>query len=146
MRRCHFVIPGDIGQPTGGYGYDRQVLAHAAAAGLDLVHLPIPGGYPEPDESALRATREAIAATARGDILLIDGLAYGAMPDALIRAFGRPIVELCHHPLALEPGIAPADADRYRASETAAMALAAGVIVTGRATARIVAQDFGVPA
>lgn len=139
-----FVIPGDLSLPTGGYGYDRQVLAHAAGAGLALTHLAIPGGYPRPDAAVLAETARRIAETPREAVLLIDGLAYGAMPTALIRGFSRLVVELCHHPLALEPGISAEDVARFRASERAAMALARHVIVTGGQTAGIVAEQFDV--
>ena len=144
--RAAFIIPGDLGLPTGGYGYDRQVLKHAAAAGLELIHCPIPGGYPCPDPAALAGTAQAIAALPAGCPLLIDGLAYGAMPAAMIRAFDRPVVELCHHPLAVEPGLEAATAARLHASERTAMALARAVIVTGQDTARMVARDFAVAA
>ena len=144
MRPVAFVIPGDLALPTGGYGYDRQVLARAAARGCDMRHVAIPGGYPFPDDTVLAASAAAIAQTPPDALLLIDGLAYGAMPVDFIRSFNRPIVELCHHPLALEPGVDAAVTARLATSERAAMALAAAVIVTGRHTAGIVARDFDV--
>ena len=146
QRPVAFVIPGDLTLPTGGYGYDRKVLAHAGAAGLALVHCPIPGGYPFPDPATLRATAAAVAALPEDAVLLIDGLAYGAMPVDLIAGFGRPVIELCHHPLAVEPGRDAATAARLHACERDAMALARAVIVTGPDTARLVAREFGVPA
>ena len=145
MRPVCFVIPGDLALPTGGYGYDRQVLAHAAEAGMDLRHVALPGGFPFPSSEVLAASAHIIAATPPEAVLLIDGLAYGAMPAGMIRDFGRPVVELCHHPLALEPGHDAATVAMFTASERAAMAQAAHVIVTGAHTAGIVARDFGVP-
>ena len=103
-----FAIPGDITLPTGGYAYDREVLARLPAAGVDVAHLALPGGYPEPSSEDLARTAEQIAATPPGAVLLIDGLAYGAMPAELIARFDRPIVALVHHPLCLEAGVAPA--------------------------------------
>lgn len=145
MRPIAFVIPGDLSLPTGGYGYDRQVLARAAARGVAMVHVPIPGGYPFPDADVLSESARRIAATPCDAVLLIDGLAYGVMPEAMIRAFVRPVVNLCHHPLALEPGLTTAEAARLAASERAAMALARHIVVTGPHTAGIVAREFGVP-
>jgi len=144
MRPIAFVIPGDLSLPTGGYGYDRQVLARAAARGVAMTHLPIPAGYPAPDAEVLASSAAAIARVAEEAVLLIDGLAYGAMPEAMIRGFNRPVVELCHHPLALEPGRGAAETQRLADGERAAMAAARGVIVTGRHTAGIVAEQFGV--
>lgn len=142
--KAFFLIPGDLSLPTGGYGYDRKVLAEAASLGAQLVHVPLPGGYPFPDIAILAETARIVDTLPPDGLLLIDGLAYGAMPDTLIRAFNRPIVELCHHPLALEPGLDAATAARLADSERAAMALAQHVIVTGEHTAGIVTHDFGV--
>lgn len=141
-----FAIPGDITLPTGGYAYDREVLAHLPAAGIEVAHLALPGSYPDPSAQDLARTGEQIAATPADAVLLIDGLAYGAMPAALIQRFDRPIVALVHHPLCLEAGLAPPRAEALRALETAALALARRVVVTSPMTARTLAADFGVPA
>jgi glycosyltransferase involved in cell wall biosynthesis len=140
-----FAIPGDITLPTGGYAYDREVLARLPAAGVDVAHLVLPGGYPEPSPEDLARTAEQIAATPPGAVLLIDGLAYGAMPAELIARFDRPIIALVHHPLCLEAGVAPARAEELRALETRALSMARRVIVTSPMTARTLAVDFGVP-
>jgi glycosyltransferase involved in cell wall biosynthesis len=140
-----FAIPGDITLPTGGYAYDREVLARLPAAGVDVAHLALPGGYPEPSSEDLARTAELMAATPPGAVLLIDGLAYGAMPAELIARFDRSIVALVHHPLCLEAGVAPARAEELRALETTALSMARRVIVTSPMTARTLAADFGVP-
>lgn len=141
-----FAIPGDITLPTGGYAYDREVLARLPAAGIEATHLALPGGYPDPSPDDLARTAEQIAGTPSDAVLLIDGLAYGAMPTCLISRFDRPIVALIHHPLCLEAGLAPERADALRALETAALAIARRVVVTSPLTARTLAADFGVPA
>ena len=38
MTRAAFVIPGDLGLPTGGYAYDRRVLALLGAFGVEATH------------------------------------------------------------------------------------------------------------
>ena len=48
MTKVQFAIPGDIGTPTGGYVYDRQVMALLPRFGVDVAHLPLPGGFPAP--------------------------------------------------------------------------------------------------
>jgi glycosyltransferase involved in cell wall biosynthesis len=141
-----FAIPGDISLPTGGYAYDREVLARLPSAGIETAHLALPGGYPDPSALDLARTAEQIASTRADAVLLIDGLAYGAMPAKLIRGFDRPIVALVHHPLCLEAGLAPASAEALRHLETSALALARRVVVTSPMTARTLAADFGVPA
>ena len=140
-----FAIPGDITLPTGGYAYDREVLARLPACGVEVAHLALPGGYPDPSPEDLARTRELITATPAGTVLLIDGLAYGAMPVALIDGFDRPIVALVHHPLCLEAGLAPDRVEVLRMLETAALARARRVVVTSPTTARTLVADFGVP-
>lgn len=76
--------------------------------------------------------------------VIVDGLAYGALPPALIRRLPRPAIALCHHPLGHEPGLAPAKAARLIANERAALALAAHVIVTSEETKRTLIAEFGV--
>jgi glycosyltransferase involved in cell wall biosynthesis len=146
MVEAVFAIPGDITLPTGGYAYDREVLALLPTMGIDVRHLELPGGFPDPSEDDFARTAERIASTPAGTVLLIDGLAYGAMPTALIDGFDRPIVALVHHPLCLEAGVVPARAEALRALETAALARAARVVVTSPTTARTLTADFAVPA
>ena len=145
MVEAVFAIPGDITLPTGGYTYDREVLALLPTTGIDVRHLELPGGFPDPSPADLARTAELVAGTGKDTVLLIDGLAYGAMPATLIEGFDRPIVALVHHPLCLEAGLAPARAETLRALETAALARAARVVVTSPTTARTLAADFAVP-
>ncbi len=145
MTRAIFVIPGDIGLPTGGYAYDRRVLALFADHGIEATHMALPDTYPSPSPADLEETRRLIATTRPDDILLIDGLAYGAMPKDLVATFNRRIVALVHHPLCLEEGTPPDRAHELKRLETAALALAQRVIVTSKTTALTLATDFDVP-
>lgn len=140
-----FLIPGDLTLPTGGYGYDRAVIRLLPENGINAMHVALPGDYPNPSEADL-ADCAAIVEGLPGDcLLLIDGLAYGAMPADLIRSFNRPVVALCHHPLALENGISAERAQALHASEAAALMLAQHIIVTSALTGKILEGDFGVP-
>jgi glycosyltransferase involved in cell wall biosynthesis len=143
--RCAFVIPGDITLPTGGYTYDRRVLALFGAHGVEATHVAIPGSYPDPSREDFHATALAIAKTPKDSILLIDGLAYAVIPPALIRGFDRPIIALVHHPLCLEAGLDAERAEDLRTMEIAALAEAARVVVTSPLTGRTLVSDFGVP-
>lgn len=143
--RTAFVIPGDLTLPTGGYAYDRRVLALLPSFGVGVQHVALPGTFPAPPDADLQTTARALAALPGDTVLLIDGLAYGAMPDAMIAAIRQPIVALCHHPLCLEAGLDATRQATLKSSEMAALARARHVIVTGPATARILAADFAVP-
>ncbi len=145
MPSCAFIIPGDIDQPTGGYAYDRRVLALLPPAGIDTRHVTIPGSFPSPSLADLAATEHALAALPADTVLLFDGLAYGALPAALIDRIRQPIVALCHHPLALETGTPPERQQDLARLETAALARARHVVVSSPMTRATLAADFAVP-
>lgn len=140
-----FAIPGDIDAPTGGYGYDRRLLGEWREAGIAARHLALPGSFPFPTQADLAATEQLLTATAPDDTLLIDGLAYGAFPEALAARFASRIVALVHHPLALETGLAPEMAEKLRQSEVLALRHARAITVTSSATKLTLAAEFGVP-
>lgn len=146
MIRCVFAIPGDIDLPTGGYAYDRRVMALLPDFGIDVEHLMLTSRFPYPRKLDLCATAQALAGKADGTVMLIDGLAYGAFSPKTLESIPHPIVALCHHPLALEAGIGEQAAAELRASETTALAYARHVVVTSPMTKAIVATDYGVPA
>ncbi len=145
MTAVVFAIPGNIDLPTGGYGYDRRVLARLGDHGIDVRHLALPGSFPMPTVADLADTARLLGEVNPGAVLMIDGLAYGALPAALIDAVRSPIMALVHHPLCLEAGLDEPSRQALRASETAALARARHVVVTSPTTAATLAADFAVP-
>lgn len=144
MTAAAFAIPGDIDLPTGGYTYDRRVLALLPSQGIVAQRLQLPGSFPNPSDADLAETTRQLAAVAPTAVVVIDGLAYGAIPADLIRRVAAPIVALVHHPLCLEAGLSEHRQRQLRALETEALALARRVVTTSRTTARILVADFGV--
>lgn len=145
MSAIVFAIPGDIDAPTGGYGYDRRLLREWREMDIAARHLTLPGSFPFPSEADLAVTEQLLASTAPDEVLLVDGLAFGAFPEALAARFADRLVALVHHPLALETGLSPERAGTLRASERAALRHARAVAVTSPATATVLSADFGVP-
>lgn len=139
-----FALPGDLETPTGGYVYGRRVLLLLPSCGVSARYVPLPASFPAPTPRDLEETERLLSNTHGASPLLIDGLAYGAMPAELIRRLGRQIVALVHHPLCLETGRSPERYAELEASETAALALARHVIVTSATTARILRSQFAV--
>jgi hypothetical protein len=81
---CAFVIPGDLSLATGGYAYDRHVLAGLATHGVIATHVALPGSWPSPAAADIEAAAAALAGLPADTTLLIDGLAYGAFPASLL--------------------------------------------------------------
>jgi glycosyltransferase involved in cell wall biosynthesis len=140
-----FLLPAPIDTPTGGFVYDRQVIAglrRLLAAPLQV--LALPGGFPAPAPASVAAAAEAIARLPGGTLLIADGLVLTPLAAPLRQQAGRmPLIALIHHPLADETGLPPGERTRLQREETQALALAAGVIVTSRTTAQRLA-DFAV--
>lgn len=143
--RVAFAIPGDPETPTGGYAYARRLIREMPAQGVALDPLLLPDGFPFPNAAELGRTEEALASLPPDKPVLMDGLAFGALPRRLLDILPAPVVALCHHPLALERGIGPATERHLAESERAALAVAQEVITTSNATAEILVRDYCVP-
>lgn len=140
-----FVVPGTLTAPTGGYAYARRLLAELDGVGrMRLSHWPVPDVPPRPSGETIAELETRLSVLPDGWPILFDGLALGALPAELIRRLPGPVVALCHHPLALETGLGPEDAEWLARNERAALAVAAAVVTTSEATARILAADYGV--
>lgn len=147
MRALHLVLPGDPATLSGGYEYDRRIAAGLRALGWRVEVHALDASFPAPTPAALAHAREALARIPDGALVLLDGLALGAMPAIATAERDRlRLVALVHHPLAEETGLDAASAAALRASETRALGAVRGVITTSRATARALAAYHVDPA
>ena len=147
MRDVVFAVPGDLATPTGGYAYDRRIIAELPAHGWQPDVIDLGEGFPRPAADTRAAACARLAALPSSPPIVVDGLALGVLPDAaqaLHRA--HKLVALVHHPLALESGLSTQEASALRQSERSALACARRVIATSRATARALAADYDVAA
>jgi glycosyltransferase involved in cell wall biosynthesis len=140
-----FAVPGDLAAPTGGYAYARKMLALLPEHGVAVRHLALPASFPHPTEADLAETDRLLQTTPDKAVLLVDGLAYGAMPSGLVKDLGRTIVALVHHPLAFETGLSAERQTALFESERAALVEARWVIVSSAMMARLLASDYDVP-
>ena len=138
--RAVFAIPGDLASLTGGYAYDREVLARLAG----LQYLPLGQGFPFPSAQTLAQSAQSLAQVGADHVLLCDGLAFGALPEAIVASISAPVVALVHHPLALETGLGAQAAKDLAAREKAALSHARAVIVTSQTTSDVLVADYGV--
>jgi glycosyltransferase involved in cell wall biosynthesis len=139
-----FVLPGDPETRTGGYEYDRRMVAGLRGLGWEVrVHL-LPDRFPSPTTADLAAAAGIFAAFPDGALVLTDGLAFGALPEVAAQEAGRlRLIALVHHPLAAETGLTPDQQRRLRDGERAALATARAVVVTSAATAAAL-RPYGV--
>mgnify|MGYP003339132674 CR=1 FL=1 len=114
MSSIDFVVPGDIDTPTGGYIYDREILAGLRSLKWQTTVHALDASFPQPTPPAARAARATFAAIPDGSLVVIDGLALPGLGRVLADEQRRlRLVALVHHPVALETGLEPALAQRY---------------------------------
>lgn len=144
MPSLSVLVPGSIATRTGGYEYDRRIVDGLRARGWGVDVRELDSSFPFPTDDAGAQAARVLAAIADGATVLVDGLAFGAMPDlAEAHASRLTLVALVHHPLAKETGLDAVAREALVASERRALASARGVVVTSERTAAGLAE-YGV--
>ena len=147
VKRLAFAVPGDLATPTGGYAYDRRIIAELKTLGWTIDVIDLGDGYPRPDVANRAAALGLLTRMPQGQPIAVDGLAFGVLPAAAASLHERnPLIALVHHPLALESGLSAQQIVALRNSERMALAAATRVVVTSGATARCLAAEYEVPA
>jgi len=146
MQQLIFVYPGDLNSPTGGYAYDRRIIAGLKSLGWEIELIGLGEGYPFPNPAQAEDVKAQLQGLTPGVPMVIDGLALGALPEvAACVAKHHPLIALIHHPLAFEFGLNQEQAALLKQSETEALGHATGVIANSPATARDLHRHYGVP-
>lgn len=140
-----FVIPGEITTISGGYGYDRRLIEGLKAQGKDLRLISLGSSFPKPTaEDALDAA-EKLADLPIDCIVLVDGLAFGALDSKVLSQIKAPLIALIHHPLAFEGDLTSETREQLFQNERENLKLASRVIVTSPSTAKLLEDQYGVP-
>lgn len=133
--RLDFVVPGSLSTMTGGYHYDRRIINALRARGWTVSVHELDASFPTPSAAALADAQSRFSAFEDGAWVLVDGLAFGALPDlAETEANRLNLVALVHHPLALETGLTTRQAAQMWQAEQRALACAKRIVVTSTAT------------
>ncbi len=138
------IIPGPISTVSGGYGYDRRIVAGLRQLGHVVELAELPGVHPVTDGLARDAACAMLDRLTPGTRPIIDGLAlpaFAGLGDALSasRAIG-----LIHHPTSLETGADEASQAALRAIERRLFLRLPRLVVTSEPTAEGLAKAFGV--
>ena len=129
------IVPAPLSTVSGGFGYDRRMIAGLRDLGHDVAVAELPGAHPVTDETARDAACAALDRVAPGSKPVIDGLAipaFAGLDDALA-ATGA--VGLIHHPTSLEPGLNDGVKARLRELEQRLLPRLHRLIVTSDLTA-----------
>jgi glycosyltransferase involved in cell wall biosynthesis len=146
VKRLAFAVPGDLATPTGGYAYDRRMIAELRELGWRVDVIGLGEGFPQPSGAAKSLARDRLGALPQGCPIVVDGLAFGVLPEAGNELRERnPLIALVHHPLALETGVSETDGRALHKSETEALAATRAVIVTSPSTSAILVDEYDVP-
>lgn len=144
MKRLAFAVPGDLATPTGGYVYDRRIIAELECLGWQVDVISLGDGFPWPSEATRTGARTQLFSIPAGRVIVVDGLALGVLPDVATELASRnPLLALVHHPLALESGLSEEQVDALLRSERTSLVAARHIVVTSEATAKLVARDYG---
>jgi glycosyltransferase involved in cell wall biosynthesis len=139
-RSLNFVVPGDLQTLSGGYGYDRRIIAGLQALGWRVTVHALDSSFPHPTSAALSHADQVFAALREQALVLVDGLALGAMPQVVRSHCERlNLLALVHHPLAEESGLGPARAQELNQSERQALQSVRHVLVTSESTKQALA-------
>ena len=141
MPSVALVVPGDLGERTGGYIYDRRIVDGLRRLGWHVDVVPLDASFPYPTPAALTQAAQALAAIGAETITIVDSLALGAMPDLIAHEASRlRVAALVHLPLAAACDLDPDTAARFAEGEGRALRAAALVVVTGGAALPLVAR------
>jgi glycosyltransferase involved in cell wall biosynthesis len=146
MREIVFAIPGELNTQSGGYGYDRRLMLELRLQGRSVTHLELGASYPNPTSIDSANAASALAKLPSDCVVIIDGLALGAMDTAVIANLRPELVALIHHPLAYEGNLDPGLKEQLFLTERENLRHAKRVIVPSPHTAQLLVSDFGVSA
>lgn len=140
-----FVVPADLGGPSGGSAYNDAVLAALRAGGTHVAEFRVAGAWPRPSRSDLEILARALS---HADEVVVDGIVACAAPrqirDAV--ASGIRVVVLVHLPLPAESGLGRIDVDALARSERTTLEAANAVLCTSDWTRADLAARYGVDA
>lgn len=141
MRSITFVVAGAFDTRTGGSIYQRRLVENLRRRGWSIDVYELDASFPFPTHEALRHAGDVLDEMATGRVVVIDGLAFGAMPE-LVRAAAPRLrfVAVVHLPLAAAVGLTPDQVARLRVSEQLAIASAALLVITGPSTRALMAE------
>lgn len=140
-----FVLPGDLSTISGGYGYDRRLIEELKAQGRQVNPISLGSLFPNPTSAETLDAAEKLSSIPMDSLVIIDGLALGALEPKALAQLKAPLVALTHHPLAFEGGLSKERREYLYQNEKENLKLASRVVVTSPSTAELLIAEYDVP-
>ena len=138
------IVPAPFDAITGGYEYDRRIVAGLRDAGHSVDVIELTGRHPLADEAARDAVCAAWDSVSAGSRPIIDGLALPAFDGLYDALAASNAVGLIHHPTSLEVGFSESERTTLLALERRLLPRLTRIIVTSEPTADRLAADYRV--
>jgi glycosyltransferase involved in cell wall biosynthesis len=138
------VVPAPLDAVTGGYEYDRHIVAGLSEAGHNVRVVELAGTHPVADEAARDAAGAAWDSMTPEWRPIIDGLALPAFADLDDALAARSTVGLIHHPTSRESGLSEVERASLLAIEKRLLPRLMRIVVTSEPTSESLVADFGV--
>ncbi len=144
-RAATLLVPAGLTLCSGRYRYDRQIVSGLRTLGWQVDVALLDASFPDPTDEALDHVAGVLAEHRDHSLVMVDGLALGAMAEQIERVAHRlTLVGFVHHLLAAETGLDDAAARAVAEREGRAVRAATGLVASGFGTARGIGA-YGVP-
>jgi glycosyltransferase involved in cell wall biosynthesis len=143
VKSATFVVPGPLTTRTGGSIYDRRVVEGLRARGWHVTVVEL-DAFAHPLAPPLATAPARFAAIPDHELVLVDGLAFGTMPEVIERESWRlRFVPIVHMVLSATPGLTRGESAWLSNLERRALARAHHILITGTRTKRFVTLMTG---
>ena len=139
------IVPAPFDTISGGYGYDRRIVAGLRQAGHHVDVVELIGAFPIVDDFARDAACAAWDRLPPDSKTVIDGLALPAFRGLEDAISARGTVGLIHHPVSLETGLSDSHQATLTDVERRLLPRLAQLIVTSDITAEALTARFHIP-
>jgi glycosyltransferase involved in cell wall biosynthesis len=139
------IVPAPFDTISGGYGYDRRIVAGLRQARHHVDVVELIGAFPIVDDFARDAACAAWDRLPPDSKTVIDGLALPAFRGLEDAISARGTVGLIHHPVSLETGLSEAHQTALTDVERRLLPRLSQLIVTSDTTAEALTARFHIP-
>ena len=139
------IVPSPFDTVSGGYVYDRRIVAGLRASGHAVDVVELIGAFPLADDFARDAACAAWDRLPADTRPVIDGLALPAFRGLEDAISARGSIGLIHHPVSLETGLTEAGQASLAGVERRLFSRLSRLIVTSDTTAETIVTRFHIP-